>query len=655
MPWSARNIFKGTLFGGILASAAGFLSYPADAFGPVCVTPYQLLTPPCCPSPCPIFDQTNARNVLKFIDEQGNWFGLVSTGSATYSPVDPGQLRGANLLLLNQAIRAAVGRAEATASSASYTSIHFPETDLSADHLPVLHATIEPGAEPEEINAARRRIDGQLIANSKPDATAIQEQHSKRADLQRTVASNAYSRALQKRVELARLPDRQTHFESLLAHSGSLPEDLNVNSTVRLALLSLEAEAIELLNIWSELRTLNSTLNSVPFFGEHVSSNAPAEVPPEFLAQRQTVQAVVHDAEAYKAAVARAVAAHNALTERNRLMAMRENIVQYVSEHEARKRHEFLLERDLKGYLNELYFDPDYAFGVLRNALRQSDRTTYGTPDRYDVANQAVGGIIDELLAQSAQTAFGRRRPNVNCNAYGIGSAGEECLPYDPGPFSGLAQIPSGGVREISQYYASVPLDSYRIVMPALGPESDDRVVPDIVYLGQYYLESTKRKLYWDDIRRGDQATGPMMSMDLWQELERTDIECFMGPMTSTTANIAKRPEFFDVAPSCSHHTWTPGAQAGEVINHAHLGGMDQSIWMIDNALNDYARAYGGRPEIDHLVLQAESLGAHGLHPAATGLGLNSIASDLDHYASLIDMIKSDPSNQYHIDTLLSR
>jgi hypothetical protein len=378
------------------------------------------------------------------------------------------------------------------------------------------------------------------------------------------------------------------------------------------------------------------------------SPRPPASVTDSGLAQRN---ARVQQAAQAREAVRRAVEAHNAVVAAQRVGDHLPRLRELIDEHEVRKRHLYAMEQEIRSLLGDLYKDPAAAWQTLRSDLLSADATGYLDGNRHIAAQTAVRPLIPTLLAQTAMTRYGARIPNpcaVNA-AYRRAQEEDTCVPYTDGPLQARA-----GRDMIQGHYSGYQrykIDP-RLVRPRGKDDQGSSHAEDALYTAmQTYLEARKRKLYWDKSRRGNPDSGGMTTTaDLWNELHAHAPECLSAPMATTAANIAARPDMFDISPDCSHRTWSDGALQGALINHLQLGGVDQSVWLINNAAYETQVVHGGREGALAHVAQARDLVDQADPAAMRESGLPGLADDLDAYRSILDTIEADTGAEQNVD-----
>jgi hypothetical protein len=631
---------------GVAAAALCLLQKPAYSL--VCPTP---LSPPCCPSPCPVTDPASIQHAIEALKNARKVSDALGTGSLIpggFSRIDPATLENASLSTLEASIQATL-RSSGTPRSPdpAYPDAitQIPEAVLPKDALPDVHANLDGT---EGINDLRRRIHSAHVKPSRPSGVEEAAMLRKRRDELREIAINAYAAALVKRQSIARHQDRHERLLALFAQAETVSDEFRNNAAVKLALFSLQAEVSEMMSLMAEVRSAGEALRSMETFSASGPVNPTYVTPEDELRERGNGRLAMTRSSEFHNAVLRATTAHNELTSILRMQDQLRTLEGYVNEHEERKLHMYLMENTLYDIVSILYEDPDYAFGVLKSRLWQLDQTNYGDGDRYQHALDVVQSIYPDLAAQVPETVFGVRRQNPYCNRSGI--RGEETC----SPFTTVDSIPdTQGIQRINAFYANDEYDSYKVKTGIQRSPKEGGFEPysPFVIAGQYYLEAGKRKAYWDDIRRGDGQTGPVTSLELWNELLDKEPGCFSGPMQATREHLERQSAYFDVSPSCAHRRWSSGPNAGEVINHAHLGGIDQSIWMIRNAIDYYNETHGGRPEVDALILEAERiLYSPDLRAMLAELGMTDTLADVESDVALLAQVKADAGNEQYFE-----
>ena len=567
--------------------------------------------------------------------------GLANCASAS-TPVSPAMMDSAGWLGMIQAKRNALagpGGENTVKVDLPDADLRLPQLVLPDEALPSVNArTFNPEA--GMVDAETRVFAGHYTTRMTPEARAG-ARDARRETVRRT-ATIAYGRAVAKRYALATetIP-RIARNESRIQGTLSFAEDVRINSEIKAEVAQMMSELAELQNLRLQVRAARALVEDASIVSANAPAARPARPAPETGYAKPETR-LRQRARAFIQAVRDAGASHNDIVTTNDMTeTSRPQLVRVVKHHEALKSHVVGtasrpgMENEIRAALSVLYVNPDEAWARLRTALRSQDATGYTNGNRAAMAVAAARALLPELIAQTAETRFGARRENPDYDerlCERSGGAGAHCYEFTVGPH------PDDGRARIDAYYGSrggqdfdpIPYKITRAFGRQARPDEPDNDTPgedDLFQAMQYYLEAVKRKEYWDPIRRGGTGDTSTMTDRLWNELADQAPGCFAGPMPATRANLGTRPEVFDVSPDCGHRFWSDGtAMPGALINHQQLGGVDASIWMIDNAELENDTLYGGTAARDEALQKAKEVWAGG-----------TLATDLDE-AGFIDL-----------------
>ena len=634
----------------VAAAAAAALLYagPASAFVCVphiynCFCSYQ--------SPCPTTEARTTASVSDLLARLRMGVRIIgeTDPSLDSSPVSAESIGSASIALSDQMVRNALrGPRNSNKVSATYprAPMQLPEARLPREALPAQAAGAASGVpdRPEDFGSARDRVAG--TTRRQENLGAVQEEKFRlaREESQRNIYINAYARAIANRQRLQELADVSRKLEDEAARATSIGEDFRANANARMAVASLGDEVMEMLGLYASVRGTDEVWSrGSPVMAEQAPPVARHTPDPAITRRWSEDLAFSQALSDFDQKVEKARGAHNALSAIQKLQQERPILLSYIEEHEARKKHFWDVEQDLKATLAKLYYDPDRAWAALAPRMRQLDTTDYSQGRREMVAAQAALALDAELQAQQPVTAYGKRRPNTTCSRSWMDADNVVyCPPYEE--VSWLGNV--GAVKSINAFYEQYHREEpYRISSAPVPSYGSEPTSGASYYLIQYWLEAQKRKLYWDALRRGEgNDIGPVTSSPLWSELVRSAPQCLYGPIPTTAANIASRPDLFDVVPGCQHRTWSSGTSAGRPIEDVHLGGLDRSVWMIDDSIARYNSQHGGRAEVDGLIAQAESAYA-GSPLAGAGTGGSAQMDRIAALRSVIGAMKADRAN----------
>mgnify|MGYP006430658097 CR=1 FL=1 len=372
--------------------------------------------------------------------------------------------------------------------------------------------------------------------------------------------------------------------------------------------------------------------------------------PPTSDEKSEKRQAAVIRSKRFRQAVEDAADAHNANVDTAQVEDHLPKLREIVSDHETRKDHLVGMEREIRSHLSNLYVDPDRAWQTLKSDLISYDGTGYLDANKWANGAAAARSAIPAVLAQQPSTRYGQRIPS-ECNAYGSGLPSYEtyCPPYTTGPVtstSGRSAI-NGHYSGYERYQART-----RLRAPSGKDDTGSSAREDALYQSlQYYLEARKRKQYWDKMRRGSEDRGGMTTTaDLWNELSERAPNCIAGPLEPTADNMRARPDLFDIAPDCEHRTWSRTGFKDMLISHLQLGGVDQSIWMIENAKYENEAINGGREGVLAHVQAARDIHGGDLEDALKDHNRAGLAADVKRLVDALDTIEGDDASQTRVE-----
>lgn len=674
--WS--KLIAGLILFSSVGTALWLLSTTA-AKALVCESPIHT---PCCESPCPVIDYDHAEDetdIQKNTTKEGELVGAsrsdLDVRQEHMTPITSADLKESGLIIMLQAVRNVVRGPDLVNRIVSFSLIPdmaIAEVELSPYQLPTVNALVRSHSEKavEALNAARVRVDSEYTVDTGlDDAARMASITKRRADLIK-ILTNAYARALLKKERIAKMASEMAGFEIRLNDAETLAEDFRINSELKIKVAGAQEEFAELMAIYMHARGVRRLLeDSAREIDEAAKDNTTYKTPMATRVQLESARKSAVDLASYRIAVRDAAEAHNALTSINWLRSHLPELTKIVEEHDARKNHMFATEVDLRKELGVLYVDPDAAWRTLRGDI-DGDATRYGDPGRYKASARLGALIVAELIAQKRSTRYGQRLPYKNCGDIGNAeiAALNGSLEIDGGCLR--YTVPHGGYvgpAMIDSYYSNPEQagDEYKIITGAVRGVSVDNgdgnsssefaeAAESIFDLLQYGFEARRRKLYWDDMRRGDEASGGAMSADLWNEFVIYAPYCMYGPIAPTPENIEDRPDLFDVNAECDHRVWASGANKGWEINHMELGGVDQSIWLVENRTEAYYRTYTGRQGVEERITAANALVVpEDTIKLAEAGGRPSIAEEAAKLSLALKLMAEDTGNSSYIPNTL--
>lgn len=593
------------------------------------------LYPPCCSSPCPVEDSD-----LK--SEAEDWGKKLQKLNENYRQFSAE---------LDDTTARLKGASASVASLPIAPRLSLPERELDKAALPK-YAT---GAVPENggearINEVRKTLESLSSTPDAPSVSQMREKALERSENANATTLNAWAIALSARAGLGERIEREKAVADEIAKARTLDDEIRANSNARHAVEASIEEANALLATLLELRASRAIAGSGTVITFDMPANPTYETPPAETQRQAQARNLTLDLAEHSRLVAEAAEAHNESTAQKMIAAEIEAMRPTIAQHEARKEHVVAMESDLYAALAQLYEDPAYALEKLRNEARRRDPTVYPDGNRYQAAAMVARQLAAELSAQAPQTAYGRRRPS-ECGAYivrygnpappvlGAAAAGNESCPRPWATYDWAG--PTSGTQRIDAYYAG-SYEAYKPIPAALDPEGRQ---DGLEYLIQYYLEAQKRKEWWDPLRRGDGRHDGIMTGAFWQEITSAAPECLTGPLPTTPANLAARPEMFDLSPDCAHHRWSTGPLAGELIEHSELGGADAAVWALRNSQLEHQLRQPQLADEAASLAAADEIARRDPGAAARALGMTGAAARYEAERALVGQMRDDPDH----------
>ena len=395
---------------------------------------------------------------------------------------------------------------------------------------------------------------------------------------------------------------------ALITANGTDEEAWKMNSAIKIHLLSAHAE---LASLRSYLTTVDAaervnkfTFSPLPLFPhdsrwdeqfeETIRPGAQAltEQAGRGLAAGRSYNDLAHQARATQYA-------HQAAVYHQQTAATLPDLTADILFAESQKESLYHMETQIRQALAQLYVDPDAAWALFQRDM-QANAGAYTTPGKWGMGVAVGDQLSDIATAQAPSTRYGQRRENPN---------------WRPRTNDEENEIPRyTTVGEMPYRYAYVdsraePGDPFSIQRPfrnafGLGGNRDDEEPPPPAMSGgiQTYLEAYRRERVWTPMRRGGNGERGT-SGAAWNELVTYAPQCLMAPIPTTQENLIRRPDLFDVNPTCSHLVWTDGDEE-DYIPSTHFGGFDAVLWAAKIEM-DKARLQVGAPTHDPAAISA--------------------------------------------------
>jgi hypothetical protein len=430
---------------------------------------------------------------------------------------------------------------------------------------------------------------------------------------------------------------------ALIDANGTMEEAWKMNAAIKIHLLSAQAEVASLQTYLATM-TAAQQVNPVIFtplplfphdsaweeqFAETIRPAAQEQIDNAAAAQGASEEYNNFHSEA------RAVRnAHENVIAANRIIANQPELIASIGIHEAQKESRFHMEQQIKSALAGLYEDPEAAWTLLRADIEGNSMPDGVDGRKWQRSANIADNLSDAVTAQTGTTRYGQRiliQP-----ASGSGDT------YEPAQYSTIAEMPYSYPYLEARLVPGEPIQAKRRVMLGMlgGSGDEEPPLPPLMSGGiQNYMETYRREVQWTGMRRGTSRT---MSAMMWDELLDHAPECLTGPLPTTGENLLRRPELFDLSPSCSHLTWTDG-DAEDYIQPSNLGGFDSVLWRgkieidktrLETGAEDVAGMEGAvRANAQAL---AESAVAAGIETRLREVGYMNVAN---HTAALIGML----------------
>lgn len=271
-------------------------------------------------------------------------------------------------------------------------------------------------------------------------------------------------------------------------------------------------------------------------------------------------------------------------------------------QHEARKRHSYATETDLRAMADELYIDGAAAAEQLLSELAERNTREYTDADRYRISYDAALSLAPEFMAETASTRFGERRPASGaCYENAMGEGSRYCPEYTilSSRHTSPTEAEGSAVSQVDDYYRAshdrfhseaVTYDD-RESLIRRGARAD--ALNALGYTMQYRQEAERRREYWQKLRRGPDGMAP----ELRGQIARNRPDCFQGPVQATPEAIFARPELFDYANTCDLTVWPAGPNEGRRINALQLDGVDAGYLVVRHTEENHAQRFQTDPD----------------------------------------------------------
>lgn len=361
-------------------------------------------------------------------------------------------------------------------------------------------------------------------------------------------------------------------FDQIKANPQSTPEEAQaLNNAVQTHLITLNAEIVSfktfLLTKYAADKLDPGLFTPVPIFPhdsafEALMEETVLQQSQELIDQSEQAEGAMQDYSDFMHQARMAYNSHNRVRNLMLMDQAIQNAMNEVTNHENQKANILHMESQIQSRLAQLYTDPERAWEILEQDLK-ANSGVLEDDRRWENAAVRSQSLSNMLTAQTATTRYGDRilvRPATR---------------DEPPQYSSISPMPYSYPEVNSRQLPGYPMET---VVPVTSGRDDDSTPPPAMDGGlQNYMAMERREQAWSEIRRGGNGT-QTMSGAFWNEMLDNAPSCLSGPLPTTGQNLSRRPEMFDLNPSCGHLTWT-GGDVEDYISPNNLGGIDRSIW----------------------------------------------------------------------------
>ena len=509
----------------------------------------------------------------------------------------------------------------------------------------LISARIPPngfGTDPANIDMA--------ISGGNPDAFV--ENQDAALTAARDTYGRSFARGIVQRPLIERALSSVDSFETMMAQTQSLQDDLVVNDTIKSHLMTARAETASLmtalLSVKAARKLERDVLRPVPLVvgDERFLEAIEESVVDPARERRRNAQRLESASRDYSTLVRDANEAllhKNLINDAQRIEDSLPRIRATIDRHESLKNALFTMEQYIVERLDVLYMDEGTrVWDRLRPDLR-ARAGTYTDPNKWTQGASTALGYSAAVATQAPRTDYGQR----------VRSGSDE----DGNPvYSKIGTTPTRYAFVPSEGAFGEPMNT-RANSTVPGYDNDDR--PSVSYADrvpsqyrlfgafQVYLSLVRRAEFSGELRRG-KSGGEMTSM-FWEEMRVNAPQCLAGPLPPTRDNIVRRPDLFDLSPDCGHLVWSYG-DPGDYIDASELGGADAALWLSKISLDRIASRTGGaaavQARIDRIITEEMERDTRGQLQA---IGHDGDSRKIDSLLSTLDAARRDESfsNRY--------
>lgn len=411
----------------------------------------------------------------------------------------------------------------------------------------------------------------------------------------------------------------ETHKE-ISTNPDATPEEAQaLNNAVQTHLVTLNAELVSfktfLLTKYAADKLDPGLFTPVPIFPHNSEFEALMEETvlqqsQDLIDESERAEAAMQD---YSDFMHQARMAYNSHNRVRNLMLMEQAVQEaavVVDQHEDQKANVLYMENQIKSRLAQLYTNPERAWEILEQDMK-ANAGDLDDNRRWENAAVRSQALSNMLTAQTATTRYGDRIM--------VQPATRE----DPPQYSTISPMPYSYGEINTRQLEGYPMEPVMPMMGRGGEDGDSQPLPAMDGGIQNYMAMERREQAWSEIRRGGGGDQTMTGA-FWNEMLDHSPSCLSGPLPTTGQNLSRRPEMFDLNPSCGHLTWS-GGDVEDYISPNNLGGIDRSIWKnkVEMDLIMLHEGAGSYAQVPSLVNQRAQ-------NALTYSQENRIASELD-------------------------
>lgn len=470
---------------------------------------------------------------------------------------------------LENVLEQAKGTAATGSTAAASAAEISPEPAMCLGDLSLISVTSPPNDFGDEVDMIDMAISG-------ADLSTFGENLASAETASASTAALGIARSMTVRPLITAALDSVDDFEAMMNQAMSAKDDFVVNDTIKAQLMTAKAETTSimtsLLSVKAAKRLDREFITPVPLlpegsrYGDAVEEIAEMATKEDDTAADELKRAAQDQAEFHTAAK-EALVQHAMVQDAAEIERGFPDLMPPIESHEALKAQQVKLEATILPRMTQLYGSgADAAWDIARQKI-SSGAGSYYDGKKYENGFALAKELSKAITANTATTEYGQR---VRSSGGRYSEATETAYEY--------GEVDTG-TSLMSESYAVASRQRVLIKDRDRDGNVEYRMPPNMELVGalQYYIELTRRLENASELRRGSASVS--MTSQFWKEMYNNAPQCLTGPLPTTAANLAKRPDLFDLAPNCEHLTWANG-DSGDYIDASALGGTDAVIWM---------------------------------------------------------------------------